>query len=378
MVSIGSSSSDQPADSEPPPRPRWHILVGFLATVVLFSGFGVIVPDRVNAAAEKRPKCNMRAEWGHANLAAEAPVLFAFKKDRMAGEHAALIQALLAAHLGLDLKDHVDGWWGPGSMEDLLLPFQRRYFSGRDIDGIAGPQVYGKLSDLFDDKLVKYVEGSHAVFRMPSIKGGHTNFRFNFKAGRQGKWVIPTYKRDAPRRCGYRNLNREDRGGDAGIITPDTPTQERGPLTFAPTTDGSYTGGMSVCPVTGKVALGVDWQAARSGGRRHQGNDIFTPIGRPVVAPASGWAWFTRNGSREGNSFRINSDDGSHYYFGGHMDTIADDTPRHVEAGEVLGTLGKTGNARNTPPHLHFEIGPNGRFGNRINPRPLLLKVCQT
>ena len=147
--------------------------------------------------------------------------------------------------------------------------------------------------------------------------------------------------------------------------------------TFAQAGAG-YTGGMSQCPVSGRVGLGIDWLAPRSGGRSHQGNDIFAPIGTNVVAPASGWAWFSTGGAREGNSFRLNSDDGSHYYFGSHMHSITDTTARWVQAGEVLGTVGQTGNAVGTPPHLHFEIGPEGRFGSRINPRPLLAQLCQT
>ena len=327
----------------------------------------------------------MRAEWTLSELPSSAPLLFAFENDRMAGEHAALMQAFLAAHLGLNIDEHVDGWWGPASMQDLLLPFQRRYFSGSDIDGIAGPQVYRKITELFVDKPVRSVKGVYTTYRMPSIRGGFTNFTFANKVGRQGKWRIPTYGKDAPRRCGYRNLNREDRGGDAGILEPGDvgtsgETAANSPMLRTPTssTGANYSGGMSVCPVSGDVYLGVDWLAPRSGGRLHQGNDIFASTGTPVVAPASGWAWFVQNAGIEGNSFRINSDDGSHYYFGGHLDSIVDPTARRVTAGEQIGTVGQTGNAFNTPPHLHFEVGPEGKFGPRINPRPLLDNICQS
>jgi murein DD-endopeptidase MepM/ murein hydrolase activator NlpD len=92
----------------------------------------------------------------------------------------------------------------------------------------------------------------------------------------------------------------------------------------------------------------------------HHGDDLFAPLGTPVVAVArgtlslvgwnelGGWrVWLT---DKKGNSF---------YYahLAGYARWIL--THPHVRAGQVLGFLGRTGDAFTTAPHLHFEIHPH-------------------
>jgi murein DD-endopeptidase MepM/ murein hydrolase activator NlpD len=92
----------------------------------------------------------------------------------------------------------------------------------------------------------------------------------------------------------------------------------------------------------------------------HHGDDLFAPLGTPVVAVSGGtlslvgwnqlggWRlWLTDN---KGNSF---------YYahLAGYARWIL--THRHVRAGQVVGFLGRTGDAFTTTPHLHFEIHPH-------------------
>jgi hypothetical protein len=126
-----------------------------------------------------------------------------------------------------------------------------------------------------------------------------------------------------------------------------------------------------VCP-TGDypVAFGDTWGAPRSGGRRHQGVDMIGPIGVPVLAVVDGFAkpWTSELG---GFVLSLFGSDGNRYFYG-HFDSMGFAGP--VKAGDVVGIMGQTGNARFSVPHLHFEIHPGG--GAAVNPYPTVRAHC--
>lgn len=127
------------------------------------------------------------------------------------------------------------------------------------------------------------------------------------------------------------------------------------------------------CPVRGATVhdFSDSWGAPRHGGRRHQGNDVFAARGTPVVATVAGTLVHAR-GSRTGLGFYLKGDDGDTYY-GAHLDTLTAG-PGRIEAGEVIGVVGTTGNAVGTPPHLHFEVKPGG--GASVDPFQRLSSWC--
>ncbi|MGH8948456.1 MAG: LysM peptidoglycan-binding domain-containing protein, partial [Acidimicrobiia bacterium] len=125
-------------------------------------------------------------------------------------------------------------------------------------------------------------------------------------------------------------------------------------------------GGSSwVCPVEGGRYFN-DWGFPRGGSRFHEGNDIFAAQGASVRAPVSGTVELVE-GTVGGLQFNLLGSDGIKY-LGSHLDAAG--KTGKVGAGDVIGYVGTSGNARGANPHLHFGMyGENGA----INPHPTLV-----
>jgi peptidoglycan LD-endopeptidase LytH len=110
--------------------------------------------------------------------------------------------------------------------------------------------------------------------------------------------------------------------------------------------------------------------APRPGDRKHQGIDIFAPRGTPVLSTTRGIVARIGENSLGGTVVWVLGPGGDRHYYA-HLNSVADiKIGQRIVPGDVLGTVGTTGNARGTPPHLHY--GVYRRASGAINPFPLL------
>ncbi len=112
------------------------------------------------------------------------------------------------------------------------------------------------------------------------------------------------------------------------------------------------------------------WHAPRSGGRQHEGQDIFAPRGTRIFSATNGYVYRIGENSLGGQTVSVISSGGRVYYYA-HLDAYAPglEVGDRVTTRTLLGLVGTTGNAQGTPPHLHFGVYS---LSGPINPLPLL------
>lgn len=142
-----------------------------------------------------------------------------------------------------------------------------------------------------------------------------------------------------------------------------------------------------IFPVAGVVTYVDDFGQARAGGP-HQGNDLMGVKKTPVVAVESGKIEFWTTSVNAGCMLYLYGDSGTMYeYIHLNNDVTMKNDNRgkciagtsyakglkngaHVQAGDVIGYLGDSGDANGLASHLHFEVHPNG--GTAVSPYPYL------
>lgn len=110
--------------------------------------------------------------------------------------------------------------------------------------------------------------------------------------------------------------------------------------------------------------------APRGRDRSHAGVDIFAPRGTPVLSATRGIVVSVREGGLGGRQVWVMGPGGERHYYA-HLDgwRTGLETGDLVAPGDPLGMVGTTGNARGTPPHLHYGVyGKDGAY----DPLPLL------
>jgi len=155
-------------------------------------------------------------------------------------------------------------------------------------------------------------------------------------------------------------------------VPPSTATPEAGVLTPAQTVALG-----AVFPVAGPHNFGGPENrfGAPRAGYLHQGQDVLTAEGTPVVAPMSGTILTTSYQEGGAGYYAVEHTGVGFDFMFAHCQagSLAVSTGEAVSAGQTLCKAGQTGDA--TAPHLHFEMWVGGwqaSTGHPIDPLPYL------
>ena len=139
-----------------------------------------------------------------------------------------------------------------------------------------------------------------------------------------------------------------------------------GPVKVAPEVAARLSSGGFVFPVYGTASFGDSFGGPRPNipGGWHHGEDIFAAAGTPLLAVADGTLHtigFTKIG---GYRLWLRDTQGNEFYYA-HLSAYSPLAVegRTVQAGDVVGFVGDTGDAEGGSPHLHFEIHPAAMAG---------------
>jgi murein DD-endopeptidase MepM/ murein hydrolase activator NlpD len=183
-----------------------------------------------------------------------------------------------------------------------------------------------------------------------------------------GTTILVGYAEVAAQASATARPPQKPRNPKPGKRTPAAPPEPGTgiPIRQPPKVTPKLTAGGYVFPVYGPSSFVDTFGGPRSdvSGGWHHGDDIFAPLGAPILAVASGTVFSVGWNEIGGNRLWLRDGQGNLFYYA-HLSAF---TPlavngSGVNAGDVLGFVGNTGDAQGTPTHLHFEIHPVGLIG---------------
>jgi len=191
-----------------------------------------------------------------------------------------------------------------------------------------------------------------------------------------GACARPSYTTSAP--------TPETRGAPASAGPAAAPREvvgTAGPMSGSETVNYILGRGLIV-PVAGVAVsqLQDSFDEGRDEGRVHRALDILAPRGTPVLSADDGRILRVRPNTLGGNTVYATDPQGRVVYYYAHLDAYQPGLAEGatIARGDVLGTVGTTGNAPKDTPHLHFQVmrmPADGKYwdGEAINPYPLFL-----
>ena len=245
---------------------------------------------------------------------------------------------------------------------DINTPYQEQFFLnpakpkalGYLFYGIRGEKINIEIEPGLPDSSIIFID----LFRIDSIHGEETLTHI------------------ASANETYLTLGYEPRQDNRYILRIQTELLHGGNYSLSIINKASFD-----FPVTGKdrQAIGSFFGDPRDGGRRkHHGIDIFAARHTPIISPSSGIVRFAGEKGLGGRVVWLRDQVRERTLYFAHLEDIWVETGDQVEVGDTVGTVGNTGNARTTPPHLHFGIyqrGPIDPYNFVANQRPKLKRL---
>lgn len=167
-------------------------------------------------------------------------------------------------------------------------------------------------------------------------------------------------------------------GGLATTASAQAPPAEREPTPVEPPVDNVFP-----VPLPHEVSFADSWHACRDGcDRQHKGNDLMAGEGTPAVAVEAGVIAKVDN-TDDGNgglSLWLVGESGVAYYYAHNAENLVAEGQR-VTRSQMIARVGHTGNARTTPPHIHFQVNLCGELSSAepctVDPHPYLQRWAQ-
>jgi murein DD-endopeptidase MepM/ murein hydrolase activator NlpD len=282
--------------------------------------------------------------------------------------------------------------FGPEPLVDLV-----RYVTGSPHDRYAVSLKWGQAAG--SDAARAWLEAAETAVASP-IRLNRSHYTFQFDADvpaagavaitlRRGqRYVVETQFDGAIREPVFIDVLRLEGAAAASVANV---TETGGPIDVEIDADGEYivrvqpalhaeadvTLTLRVEPTlrvpvekATRRSIGSLYGDPRDGGRRdHHGVDIFARRGTPVVAAAGGIVTRVGTNGLGGNVVWIARPMRGEVHYYAHLDRQLVTVGTRVEKGDVIGVVGNTGNARSTPPHLHFGIYTSG---GPVDPLPYI------
>jgi murein DD-endopeptidase MepM/ murein hydrolase activator NlpD len=169
----------------------------------------------------------------------------------------------------------------------------------------------------------------------------------------------PPQVRIEPVRCTVARRAAELTAQRAQLVAPTRTVKLDAPFRVQPSLGDDH-----VFPVLDETPTADTFGAPRSDTGWHHGDDLFAARRTPVVAVADGFV-FSMGWQRLGGlRLWLRDLSGNEFYYA-HLNGYARGlrSGQDVRAGDVIGYVGESGDAEQTPPHLHFEIHPASLLG---------------